>query len=141
MSTGRTLLASQASSGPFFLCRTQNRPQSFSHDYLFAGLDGHGYQLNVVGGFALFSSRNWIPLTNRRDQAGIVGTKHLDNRVPRAQLTDAIGNGVPPGLLIPGYFQSRIPVSIVGDVDARFYLRHRLHKFSDAIYAGIPFLV
>src|SRR5207245_7260802 len=81
----------------------------------FAGLDGHGDELDVVGGFDFFGGRLGGAFADGLDEAGIVGAEDLDAGVALAEGGDAVGEGEAPGLLIPGNFERGVTIAVVGN--------------------------
>src|SRR6185369_16177744 len=107
--------------------------EAIAYDDFFAGLDGHGDELDVVGSFVLLGGGLGGAFADGFDEAGIVRAEDFDARVALAERGDAVGEREAPGLLIPGNLERRVAVSVVGDVNAGGDAGNGFEELADAV--------
>src|SRR5262249_40141112 len=115
--------------------------EAAAYDDFFAGLDGHGDELDVVGSFALLGGGLHGLLrafANGFDEAGVVRAEDFDAGIALAKRGDAIGEREATSFLIPGNLQRGIAVAVVRNVDAGGDAGNGFDKLGDAIDAGVP---
>src|SRR5579859_4782085 len=122
---------------------TQQFAQFLADNHFFALLDRPGKEFAVVDALPLFSSgfRFLNSFANGWDEAWIVRAENFDDGIAGAQLVHAIWNRVAPGILVPGYFQRGVTVSVVGNINAGSDARNSFDEFGNAIDACVPFVV
>src|SRR6185437_8984100 len=119
--------------------RREDLAQTPRHDQFFAGLHGHGYDLQTVrlhDGFGIA-----VPFLYAGDHAGIIVSKSFNAGRPIAQLPGTIGDGEAPGLFVPAYGQGGVAIAILGNRDACAGAGNSLNHAGDALDAEVPFAV
>src|SRR5437016_6246967 len=82
-----------------------------------------------------------ISFADRRHEAGIVWTQHLDHRIALAQLPDAVGDRESPFLLVPVDGERRVAVAVLRNLNLGCDSRDGLNDLGDAVHATVPFVI